>query len=1001
LFGSALLLLLSSASAFAQQTTGNITGRVVDQQGAAVPGASITVKNPATGLTRTETSDAEGAYRVSALPVGIYEVLAELTGFASVSKRDVEVNVGQTVAIDFSMKVATIAETVTVTGATPLIETTSSSVGGVVSTRRIETIPLNGRQFANLAATIPGVGLGFHTDPTKSTQYSPQVNGGNGRNLNYQIDGGDNNDDTVGGLLQLFPLEAIQEFNFQTQRFKAEYGRSNGGVMNVVTKSGTNLWSGSGFEFNRNKGLNSVSPSEKLAKADKQDYKRNQFGGSFGGPIRKDKWHFFAAAERTQQDTTQVVDTSGLFPNCSGASTTTCNGKFPVPYRENLFTAKTTVNLNASQYLSVRYGRNNNSQPYAARRNSTFENWGDSENKFNSINLNHNTVIGGGRLNEFIFQYADFRNHIGSRSSAPAESFPIGVTIGANGTTPQTTEQKKYQLRDDFSWHVTGHGGIGHDLKVGVNFINEPRLFITFNTGKGAVFYTHLTNDKNGPISNVSISDGDASANIPTKQFAYYFQDDWRVTDRLTVNAGLRWDIATGIANLDESKNPNYIMVRDAARAGKFNSLPAPVRDIMNHFAEEPRNDTNNYQPRIGAVLDVRGNGKDIVRGGWGVYTDFGYTNSNVLFAAADSSGSGFGNVFNVDNAAGIRNPDGTFFTVGQSLDLIRSQNQAVVVPGQYPLFGQWVDPLLQMPFQYQTNAGWSHQLSSDTVISADYVHSLGRDLNIRSRVNQRIPGTTIRRISALLPTALNPNVTGNRPAISIGKSQYDALILGLHRRLSKGAEFMAGYTLARARSNIGSAVDQLNANNIQDPNNPWEAPVQFGPTTDTDARHRINISGSVTLKGGIRFSPIYLWRSALPVALVDGRDLNLDGDATEIQSIAYAVDSFNADTGVVTVKQLGTCATVNCGRGMPQQQLNFRVAKIFRLGGRANIEAIGEMFNVFNSVNPGGFRTRVTIPSGAQAGQPDPTLLQPTSYSGDFQRPEARVGQIGVRFSF
>jgi hypothetical protein len=180
------------------------------------------------------------------LPVGTYEVNAELAGFATISKKDVEVSVGQTVAIDFSMKVAALSETVNVTGATPLIQTTNSSVGGVVSPRRIETIPLNGRQFANLAATIPGVGLGFHTDPTKSTQYSPQINGGNGRNVNYLIDGGDNNDDTVGGLLQQFPLEAIQEFNFQTQRFKAEYGRSNGGVLNVVTKSGTNQFQGSG-----------------------------------------------------------------------------------------------------------------------------------------------------------------------------------------------------------------------------------------------------------------------------------------------------------------------------------------------------------------------------------------------------------------------------------------------------------------------------------------------------------------------------------------------------------------------------------------------------------------------------------------------------------------------------------------------------------------------------------------------------------------------------------
>src|SRR5262249_7471469 len=208
---------------------------------------------------------------------------------------------------------------------------------------------------------------------------------------------------------QLFPLEAIQEFNFQTQRFKAEYGRSNGGVLNVVTKSGTNAPSGSFFELFRDKSLNSKSESETLANVDKQDYRRNQFGGSLGGPIQKDKTHFFFAVERTQLDNTQVVDTKGLFPDR--------NGVFPVPYRENLITGKATVNLNPAQYLSVRYGRNTNSQPYNAARDSTFDNWGDSTNTLNSINVNHNWVMGGAKLNEFIFQYADFRNFIASRSS--------------------------------------------------------------------------------------------------------------------------------------------------------------------------------------------------------------------------------------------------------------------------------------------------------------------------------------------------------------------------------------------------------------------------------------------------------------------------------------------------------------------------------------------------------------------------------------------------------
>ena len=211
----------------------------------------------------------------------------------------------------------------------------------------------------------------------------------------------------------------------------------------------------------------------------------------------------------------------------------------------------------------------------------------------------------------------------------------------------------------------------------------------------------------------------------------------------------------------------------------------------------------------------------------------------------------------------------------------------------------------------------------------------------------------------------------------------------------------LVGYALSRSMSNIGTAVDQLNTANIQDPNNPFDAPVQFGPTTDTDARHRINLSATFELPGGFRVSPIYLWRSALPVATVDGRDLNLDGDATEIPTTAFAIDSFDPDKPLlsqITTKQLGTCETVNCGRGMPEQRLAVRFAKLFSVGARARIEVNADVFNLFNSINPGGFRTRVIVPS---TGLPDATLLQPTSFSGDFRRPEQRVGQVGVRFLF
>jgi Carboxypeptidase regulatory-like domain len=975
----------AAGPARAQQTTGNVQGRIVDAQGAALPGVTVTAKQAATGFIRSGVSDAEGLYRINAVPVGTYDLHAELPGFAVYDAKGLIVNVSQTVDANIELKLAGVAETVSVTAESPLIQTTNSSVGGVVDIERIENMPLNGRQFANLAATVPGVGLGMHSDPTKSTQFAPQINGGAGRNVNYQIDGGDNNDDTVGGLLQLFPLEAIQEFTFITQRFKAEYGRSNGGVLNVVTKSGTNRWSGSFFELFRDKSMNAQTQTEKLSGVDKQDYRQNQFGGSFGGPIAKDRAHFFVAAERTQKDQTQAVDTGGLFPDKDGV--------FAIPYRENLITGKVTASLNASHYLSVRYGRNENSQPYGADAQTTFDNWGDSTNSFNSINVNHNWVLGGSKLNEIVFQYADFSNQILSRSSAPNETFPNNVTTGANGNTPQTTQQKKWQFRDDFSWHVTGMGGLGHDFKTGVNFVNEPRLFITFNTGKGAVFNTHLTNDVHGPISDVTLSDGDASANIPMKQFASYIQDDWRVSDRLTLNLGLRWDLMTGY-QFDESKNRNYVAVVEAAKAGLLTGIKG-----LENMALSPQEDHNNFQPRIGGVFDLSGTGTDVIRAGWGIYTDVGYTNSNGLFAAADSSGKGFGQVFSVSDPAGIRNPDGSFYQAGQPLTNIASQNQ-VVATGEFPLFGQWVDPRLEQPYTRQTNVGWSHELTSSTVITADYVRVDGRDLNFRPRVNQRLTGTTIRRLGALVPS-LDPNTAGTRPTISRGRSQYDALILSARRRMSHGVDFGASYTLSKGRSTIGNAADELNTANIQDPDNPFDDPRQFGPNATTDARHRITASAVFLLKGGFMVSPIYIYRSALPVVLIDGRDLNRDGETNDIPARAFVATGYDADTDTVSIKDVGECKTVNCGRLFAQSSLNVRVSKTFKLTGSMRVEAIAEVFNLFNALNPSNGTTtnrRVTDPT---TGLADATLLQPTSFSGDFQRPEQRVGQIGFRFLF
>jgi outer membrane receptor protein involved in Fe transport len=970
----ALLLVCSAATmAAAQQTTGNINGRVTDAQGAAVPGVTVTGRNVATGYVRSEVTDAEGAYRLNALPVGTYDITAELQGFNKFERKGIIVSVGQTITIDVGLTVAGVQEAVTVTGESPLIETTASSVGGVVDVARLENLPLNGRQFANAAISIPGVGLGFHSDPTKSTQFSPQIAGGNGRNVNYQIDGGDNNDDTVGGLLQLFPLEAIQEFNFITSRYKAEYGRSNGGVMNIITKSGTNELRGSWFTLFRDDALNSITESEKRGGVEKQDYRRWQYGGSIGGPIVLNKMHYFAAVERTQQDTFQVVDTLGLFPDQDGIYTT--------PYRETLLTAKVTSQMTPSQFIAVRYGRNTNSQPYGADPRVPPSGWGNSKNEFNSINVNHNWVLGGAKLNEFIFQYADFANAISANSLDPQISFPNGVSIGQNTNTPQQTQQKKYQFRNDFSWTITGMGGIGHDFKTGVNFIRQPKLFITFNTGTGDYAYTLGTLDLNGIVTGVSRNGGAAEANIPNSQLGLYIQDDWRVNDRLTLNLGFRYDYLDGWA-IDQSKNPNFVILQNAARAGRFAGERA-----FREFGLETKEDTNNWQGRIGLAWDVRGEGQDVIRAGYGRYYDVGYTNANILFAAINATGIGAGQVFSVTDPNGIRRADGQFFRVGDDISTIAHLNEA---GGALPLNSHIASPRIRQPYADQYSIGWSHQLNAATVVDVDYVHSEGRDLGWRIQLNGVNPGETARRFADLGISPANFTID-----ISDGKSRYDGINFGIRRRMSDGLQFSAWYSLSRAKSTTGNASDELNVQNIQNHLDPY-ADVQFGPSGRTDARHRITLTAVWEAPLGITVSPVFRYRSALPVATIQGQDLNGNLFNNEIPDVAFAFDGFNAD-GTAKVKEIGPCETINCSRGASQSQFNLRVSKGFALIGNARVEAIAEIFNLFNAKNPSGFLTRRILANG----DPNPDFMQPTEFSGDFQNPEQRVGQIGFRFTF
>ena len=964
----ALALSVAAWPAAAQVTGGSITGRITDPQGAAIPGVVIEARNRGTGLTRSDVSDERGNYHLGALPVGSYDVSADISGFRRFEAPAVPVNIGREVTLDIPMQLAALAETVTVSAAPVAISTRSSSLGEVVDLARIEALPLNGRQFANLAATVPGVGLGFHSDVTKSAQYSPQISGGNGRNVNYIVDGGDNNDDTVGGLLQLFPLEAIQEFDVITHRFDAEYGRSDGGVLNVVTKSGTNQLRASWFTLWRDDALNARTLTEEVRSLPKQDYDRLQFGGSLGGPVVRNQVHYFAAYERTQQNKKQTVDTLGLFPDQDGI--------FDVPFRQNLFTAKVTATPRPEHYISIRYGSDLNSQPSGANLRAAHSSWTMSENTFNSVNVNHNWVLGSSTLNELVVQYSDFVNDVPANGTGPSFLFGRTVSAGTNIGAPQRTEQTKWQLRDDFTRMVAGYGALSHEFRGGVNWIHEPTLRAFAGQGTFGI-YEVATISLTGPVVNVTLIGGNTTANIPIDLFGFYGQDTWRVNERLTLNLGVRWDYVDGMP-IDQSRVANFLAMQAAGRTGRF------AGTLLEDFGQEPRDDKDNIQPRLGAVYDLSGDGRDIIRGGWGIYSDFGYTNSNALTTAFDVAGGGL--LFNAADTAGLRKLDGTLFTIGDPISDIAHLN---VITGGSPPAGEVVSPLIEEPYTRQASIGWAHQIGRSTTLTADYVRVDGRDLNLRVRPNVLINGQRF-----LAGVGVSPGNANFRTALSKGSSRYDGLILALRRRMSAGLDMTASYTLAKATSDVGTASDELVQNLIENILDPF-SDVQQGPSARTDSRHNVSITAIVQAPYGINVAPIFIYRSPLPMHTAEGIDRNADGTNNERSTVAYRYSGLDEETGVAAFEEAGPCETVNCSRRAPFSQLNLRVSRAFQAGGRVRAEAIAEVFNLFNARNP-------ALPLNQQRIQSGVNFMQPTlGFAGDVGQPEQRIGQLGFRLTF
>jgi hypothetical protein len=952
---AALASLSFPAPAQAQATTGTIDGRVLDQSQAAVPGATITARNEATGSTRTALVSSTGTYRIGSLPAGRYEVQAALSGFATQVRKGVDVLIASTTTADFTMKVATVAETIEVQGETPLIQTTTSDVGQVITNRLIENLPLNGRKFQDLSLLVPGTRSSNYYDPTKTEVGGISYGGGTGRNVIISVDGGDNNDGVVRGLLQQFSEDAIQEYKVTTQRYSAEYGRSTGGVVNVVTKSGTNQFRGSAFAYGRNESLNAKTFFQDKQNTTKPPFKQWQFGGSLGGPIRKDKAFFFVSYERNQRDDYATVDTNGLLPSQEG--------NFAQPFTNNLLTAKVTTQLNSNNTLVARYALEDNQRTHDFIGGNVLASAGAlNSNKIHSGILKNTTTFSSNKVNEILVVFQRFENNITAEDNTKPGITTPDFVFGANLNTPQQTIQKRFQARDDFSFHKDGWGG-AHDFKVGGELLRShyggffvPTLYgaFTFQNSQGSDLNSYL----NAVADTFTGSAGNNSFDDNWTYVAGYVQDDWKPTRNLTLNLGLRYEIQFGPYQ---------------------NRFTTPANQMLTAlgYDTQKKNDYNNFGPRVGLAYDVKGDGRLVVRGGYGRYYDEIFQNITLY--------EYWSQVSSPTNFISLSPPPFTPNQYAANRDAIRGSLQDPTFAGQQI---RYTAPDLVQPSADQFNVGFSTQPTTRLAFDVDYVHSTGHDEVHRWRIN------TAQNVSARLSPAgvFDPQhgpyiVEGNR-----GHSKFDAVYVTGKLRSAKNL-VMATYAWSKAY-NLANDFNTLPAD-ITNAN--WE--LDWGPTPN-DIRHRFTAAGVFELPAGFQFSTALQGNTGRPVNALAG----LGGLSASVRAIDPATgvmftrDAFRAGSeSICPVDSAGVvnksaCATGGTG-GLALFSWDARLSWFLKLGRPdRGLEFLFEVFNItnhvnFNTANPGGYINRYTSASFGTA-----TSIVPNSQ---------RQAEFGVKFRF
>jgi len=924
---------LLAAPGFSQELgTGVISGEVLDPQGAVVRNAQVSAVQKSTGLERKTTTNGAGFFALNNLAPGSYEVRVVAGSFADyVSAMQLEVGQQQSLKVRLGVQQQQTVINIDDTDAIQLVDTTSSVVDGVVDSQQIDNLPLNGRNFLELALLTPGNTIAPNFDPTKQGTVIISSAGQLGRGGNVSIDGMDDNDDVVGGMLLNVPEDSVQEFQVATNRFSAELGRSSSAVVNVVTKAGTNTVHGSASVYERDKSLQATDPIFNPTggfsnPSTTPQFRRQQYAGTLGGPLVRDKAWWFGAFEYRDEIGGVVVGDRNLATQKIDTSFAS------VPLTDPMGTLRGDWRISDKDTLSLHYGIERLGATGAASFLSGQPIGSASErqnlnNNFQTIQASWTRVISPFLLNRASYSFNNFINTTAPITTAPELDFP-SLADGSSYRVPQQTRQKRSQFDDNVDWtygrHNVRFGGefqrVGADFNLGV-----------FQSGVIVFVQDFANQDRNGDgvvndqdlLFAVAIRSAIPATpliipNADNNHTAAYFQDDWRVHPRFTLNLGLRYEIDSD--------------VNDLGHYNQINPILLPFLHGSRHKA------ANNWGPRVGFNWASKSN-LFSVHGGYGIY----YDRVTLEIVSLERGLDGRALPINVSlGSANILDPNGNFIP-GVTPTYPDSPFSGPIIPGAGGAAEgiNLIDNNMRNPMVQQFNLGVQYSFSKNWVVKVDGIHDLGTHFIIG------VP----------LGSVYNPASGGPETVTDLQSSvntHYDALWAVVDHRFSDRFQFHSAYTFSKSLNYAN--YDQIPFG--YPPVDPTNLRREYGPTPQ-DQRHRLVLQGTASLPFHLRLSPLWTYASGVPMDILLG-----DGSGDRVPELGRNAGGRQFHTGTELNAFLAQLNAQNAaGSPFPMVSPNarfndtfnsfdLRLSREFHLGERFTLQGIGEVFNLFNKTN-------------------------------------------------